>query len=210
MKQGGHILSMIATTMVVAIIVCSCKSKLSVAEALDMSQTPAQVVDEMNIVQTRNGRLEARVLASKMERYDNDTMLAESFPAGIELYSYTENGVLESTIVADVARHEHKKGAEDTEIWKAYGNVVIRNIIKDETMETDTLYWDRKKQEIYTDCYVRMYSKDGFAQGYGMRSDEKVRNAYILKLFNSYTVVVKDSTEIVIDSVNFIGPLIKK
>ena len=126
------------------------------------------------------------------------------------MFAYTENGVLESTIVADQARHEHKKGAGDTEIWKAYGNVVIRNIVKDETMETDTLYWDRKKQEIYTDCYVRMYSNDGFVQGYGMQSDERARNAYILNPFNSYTVVVKDSTEIIIDSVNFIGPFIKK
>ena len=96
------------------------------------------------------------------------------------------------------------------EIWKAFGNVVVKNIVKQQTMETDTIYWDRTKKEIYTDCYVRMYSPDGFMQGYGMRSDERARNSIIMKPFNNFAVVVKDTTEVLIDSANFIGPLLKK
>jgi len=95
-------------------------------------------------------------------------------------------------------------------VWEAYGNVVVRNVMKDETMETDTLYWDRTSKEIYTDCYIRMYSPDGFMQGFGMRSDERARNAVIQRPFNSYGVVVKDSTEVIIDTANFIGPLLPK
>ena len=77
-------------------------------------------------------------------------------------------------------------------------------------METDTIYWDRKKKEIYTDCYIKMFSPDGFMQGYGMRSDERARNSIILRPFDSYGIVVRDSADVVIDSVNFIGPLLKK
>jgi hypothetical protein len=76
-------------------------------------------------------------------------------------------------------------------------------------METDTLYWDQAKKEIWTECYVKMYSPDGFMQGYGMRSDERARNSTILRPFNSFGVLVQDSTRVVIDSVNFIGPLLK-
>ena len=47
-------------------------------------------------------------------------------------------------------------------------------------------------------------------QGYGMRSDERASNSIILKPFNSYGVVVQDSTEVRTDTVNFIGPRIKK
>ena len=88
--------------------------------------------------------------------------------------------------------------------------MVVQNVIKQETMETDTLYWDKAKKEIYTDCYVRMFSDKGFMQGFGMRSDEMARNSNLLKAFDSYGVVVEDSTRVVIDSVNFIGPLLKK
>lgn len=55
-----------------------------------------------------------------------------------------------------------------------------------------------------------MYSPSGFMQGTGMRSDDKARDAIIKKPFNSYSVVVQDTTAIIIDSVNFIGPFLKK
>ena len=200
---------MTATAAAVAFIVFSCKSKLSEADKLDLSKTPVQTVDSMAILQTTNGRLDMRVFAEVMERYETDTLSYEMFPQGLNVYSYTEEGELQSEIHSENASHEkHKKTKE--EIWKAFGHVVIRNIIKQETMETDTIYWDRLKGEIYTDCYVRMYSPDGFMQGYGMRSDEKVTNSVILRPFNSYGVVVQDSTQVMIDSVNFIGPLLKK
>ena len=43
-----------------------------------------------------------------------------------------------------------------------------------------------------------------------MRSDEKVTNSVIMRPFNSYGVVVQDSTQVRIDTANFIGPLLKK
>ena len=163
----------------------------------------------MFVVQTKNGNLQMRVEAGLMERYENDTASYELFPEGMEVYAYSEDGALETMLLSDKARHyKQKNGLE--EYWAAFGNVVVQNIIKQETLETDTLYWDQARKEIYTDCYVRMFSNDGFMQGYGMRSDERARNTTIFKPFNSYGVVVQDSTKVVIDSVNFIGPLLKK
>ena len=111
-------------------------------------------------------------------------------------------------IISDNAIHETFEDKRET--WKAYGNVVVRNIIKKEVLETDTLYWDRQNGKIYTDCYVKMYSPDGLIQGYGMESDERARNTIILKVFDNFAVVVQDSTATDVDSVNFIGPILKK
>ncbi len=196
-----------ATAIAVAIVVYSCKSKLSIAESLDLNLTPMQVVDSMYIIQTENSRVMMRVFAPVMERYDTDSLDFDIFPEGIQVFAYQEDGVLESTITADEARNDR---SEDKELWMAYGNVVVKNIVKQQTMETDTLYWDRDAKEIYTDCYIRIYSPDGFIQGYGMRSDERARNANLLRPFNNYAVVVQDTTKVLIDSVNFIGPLLKK
>lgn len=202
-------IKMIATAAAVAFIVYSCKQKLSVADKLDLSKTPLQTVDSMYTVQTKNGKLEMRILTGEVQRFENDSLSYELFPEGLWVYAYTDDEVLESTIVSDAARHEKNKKT-DEEVWKAFGNVVVKNIVNQQTMETDTIYWDRTKKEIYTDCYVRMYSPDGFMQGYGMRSDERARNSIILKPFNNFAVVVKDSSHVVIDSANFIGPLLKK
>ena len=193
-----------ATALAVAFVVYSCKGNLSEAEKLDLSVTPLQVVDSMFFVQTENGKLRMRVEAPVMEVYDHDSLSYELFPKGISVYGYTEEGSLETTIKSRKARHDTRKDKEDK--WSASGTVVIRNIVKNETMETDTIYWDQKKKEIWTDCYVKMYSPAGYMQGFGMRSDDMARNAVIQRPFNSYGVVEQDTTKVVLDSVNFIGP----
>lgn len=199
---------MIATASAVAFVVYSCKGKLAEAESLILEGTPVQTVDNMFIVHSENGKIQLRMEADLMERYERDTVSYELFPKGFAVYGYTDNELLETEIVSDKARHlKYKDGREK---WEAFGNVVVRNLIKQEVMETDTLYWDQKNEKIFTDCYVRMYSPDGFMQGYGMESDQRARNSIILKPFNSYGIIVQDSTAVLTDSVNFIGPLLKK
>ena len=200
-----RILTTTATALAVAFVVFSCKGNLSEAEKLDLSETPLQRVDSMFFIQTENGLLKVRVEAPVMEVYDRDTMSVDLFPEGMSVYGYAENGSLETTIKARKARHDYRKDGKD-EKWSVFGSVVVRNIVKQETMETDTLYWDQKAKEIWTDCYIKMYSPSGFMQGFGMRSDEMARNAIIQRPFNSYGVVEQDSTKVVLDSVNFIGP----
>ena len=209
MLGAGHISIRIATAAVVAILVISCSGR-NAEDALDLETTPLQTIDNMFAVQTRNGVVVMRAEADLMQHFETDTVSWDSFPKGFTVYSYTDEGLLESLIAADNARHITGKKRNRKELWEAFGNVVIHNVIKQQTMETDTIYWDREKKEIYTDCYVKMYSPDGFMQGYGMRSDDRARNSILLRPFNGYAVTVKDTTVVVIDSVNFIGPLVKK
>ena len=197
-------IKMIATAAAVAFVVYSCKGKLAEAEQLDLAETPVQIVDDMFMQQTENGMVKMRAEAPRMEKYEKDSLDYELFPEGFFVYGFDETGKLETEIVADNARHQKFKDGRES--WEAFGNVVITNLIKQETMETDTLYWDQKNERIYTHCYVRMYSPDGFMQGYGMESDQRARNSVIFNPFNSYGVVVKDSTDVLVDSINFIGP----
>ena len=200
---------MIATASAVAFVVYSCKSKIQQADDIDLSAYPVQVVNDMFVVQSENGLLQMRMEADLMERYQNDSVSYEIFPEGFAVYGYNEEGLLETEITSDNARHE-KFDKNDVETWAAFGNVVVKNVINKERMETDTLYWDRKNEKIYTDCYVKMFSPKGFMQGYGMESDQRARNSIIFNPFDSYGFVVQDSTEVSVDSVNFIGQKKKK
>ena len=199
---------MIATAAAVAFVVFSCKGKLGEADAIDLEEAPVQTVDDMFIVQTKNGQIQMRAEAPLMERYERDTLTYELFPEGFFVFGYDEAGNLETKIVADNARH--MKYDDGRETWEAFGNVVVNNVINQEVMETDTLYWDQENERIYTHCYVRLYSPDGFVQGYGMEADQRARDHKIFKQFNSYAIIAKDSTQVLIDSVNFIGPFQKK
>ena len=203
-----NIMKMTATATAVAFVVYSCKGKLAEADTLNLSETPVQIVDDMFIIQSENGVVKMRTEAPRMEKYERDTLDYELFPDGFFVYGYDESGKLETEIVADNARH--LKYEDGRESWEAFGNVVVKNLINQEVMETDTLYWDQKNEKIYTHCYVRMYSPDGFMQGYGMESDQRARSSILYNNFNNYAIIVKDSTQVLIDSVNFIGPFQKK
>ena len=199
---------MIATAAAVAFVVYSCKGKLAETDLVREGEIPIQSVDDMFIVQTENSIIKLRAEAPLMERFENDSLSYELFPKGIAVYGYTEEGKLETQIVADNAKHLKFKDGRET--WSAFGNVVVTNLINQEIMETDTLYWDQKNEKIYTHCYVRLYSPDGFMQGYGMQSDQRARDTELFNPFNNYAIMTQDSTQVVIDSVNFIGPIQKK
>ena len=194
----------------VATGVISCDQKLKNIDSGQLKEAPAQVVENMNASQTKNGQKEIRMFAPLMERYDKNSegVAYEDFPKGFNVYGYNEEGFLETQISSDKARHT-TTGNDGAEKWAAYGNVVIINHIKRETITTDTVYWDRQNQLIWTDCYVRMVSPQGLMQGYGLKSDEMARNAQLLRPFNSFGIVIEDSTRVEpVDSINFIGPLL--
>lgn len=192
-----------------ATIAVSCSHKLKSIDSEAVSEAPTQIVIDMDASQTENGVVQMRLVAKRMERYENpDGDTKEIFPEGFNVLAYNEEGLLETQILSDQAQHTV---IDDKEQWSAFGNVVINNFLKGERITTDTLYWDREKKTIYTDCLVKLSSPQGFMQGYGMESDERARNARLLKPFDGYAIISEDSTGTgYVDTVNFIGPMYKR
>ncbi len=199
---------MIAITCAVAFIFYSCSEDKTKLDKPDFTSVPMQTVDSMSIIQTENGLLKMRMESRLMQRFENDSLTYELFTKGFNVYAYNDQGLLETHIKSNRAKHTNYN--DGREIWLAIGDVVIKNLIKNETMTTDSLYWDQKNERLHTKCLVRMYSPDGFMQGEGLESDQRARNTVILKPFDSYGVITQDSTKVVIDTANFIGPLQKK
>ena len=206
-----HIITarMVAIVFTVATIAVSCKNKIAQTDFIDLESSPTQVVDNMVVVQTKDGLMEMRMESPRMERYEKSNKESyELFPKGFSVFGYNEEGLLETTIIANEAKHTI--GSKNEE-WAAYGDVVIKNLIKGEKMETDTIFWDQSEKKIYTHCYVKLTAPDGMTQGVGMESDEMARNAYLLSPFDSYGLISNDSTSVsYVDSANFIGPLVRR
>ncbi len=202
-------ISLVAITLVIATFVISCNDGEGDDNMMDLNAIPRQIVSDMYAVQTNNGGLQMRMEAKLMQRFHNDStnVSYELFPQGFDVYAYNKEGLLETHIHSLIAKHTTTKSEEK---WEAYGDVVIKNFIKGERMETDTLYWDRESGKIFTHCFVKMYSPQGFMQGYGMESDEMARNANILKPFDSYGIIRDSTSENYIDTENFIGPQISR
>ena len=200
-----HIIAACAAIMLYS----GCSGKAE-STPLDFELTPMQVVRNMEILQTERGVTTMRMTAPTLQHFefrkDSTDQSYDYYPDGIHVDAYTSDGALETTVDADEARHITTPGQEE---WKAFGNVRVVNIAKRERMESDTMYWVQDEKRIYTDCYVRISSPQGVMQGYGMESDERANRTILLKPFDSFSRM-QDSTEVVIDSANFIGPLKEK
>ncbi|MDD3300173.1 MAG: LPS export ABC transporter periplasmic protein LptC [Bacteroidales bacterium] len=203
----GETFNIVAVTLVIATLLFSCKEDIPRSNLSQVEELPTQIVEGMTVFQFSRGITDYIVNAPLMERYTQAETPYDVFPKGITMRGYTAEGLLETMIVADYAKNLVK---EKEEIWEAYGNVVINNYLKGEKMETDTLYWNRLTQRIFTHTLVKLTTPDMFMQGYGMESDDMARNAVIEKPFDSYAIVSRDSTEIsYIDTANFIGPRLR-
>jgi len=188
-------------------VAVSC-SKDKEKAAIDYETTPVQSVRGMQASEYQKADLtmEMRTRAMDTYRYEKDSVniTKEVYSDGFEVYIYNEDGLLESQLISEGAQHITTGREED---WMAYGNVNILNHIKGERIITDTVWWDKRQEQIYTDCYVVMTSPKGKLQGYGMRCDQRANRSTILRPFDSFGRVVSDSTKFYIDTVNFVGPL---
>ena len=175
---------------------------------IDWETTPIQSVRGMQAQEYQKADLTMEMRTRAMDTYkfekDSAQVTKEVYSEGFEVYVYNEDGLLESQLIAEGAQQTFVDRKEE---WLAFGNVNILNHIKGERIITDTVWWDKQAEQIYTDCYVVMTSPEGKLQGYGMRSDQRANQSTILRPFDSFGRVVSDSTKFYIDTVNFVGPL---
>jgi LPS export ABC transporter protein LptC len=70
-------------------------------------------------------------------------------------------------------------------------SVVVKNILKGDTVHCRELWWDKQTQKFYTDKPVRIYTKDKILYGTGMEADQNFRWYNIKKLTG--TILTSDN-----------------
>ena len=74
-------------------------------------------------------------------------------------------------------------------LWELQDSVVAINENK-EKLETELLFWDQKKNIIYTDRFVKITTEDQIIQGYGLESDPRLSKRRIKNL--SATIYINE------------------
>ncbi|MFD2513950.1 LPS export ABC transporter periplasmic protein LptC [Pontibacter locisalis] len=98
------------------------------------------------------------------------------FPKGLYVEFYEKPGQMTSTLKANYAKQDRNK-----DIYHAKGNVVVNNLEKKEKLETEELFWDKNKAEIYTDKFVKVTTAEEVLMGQGLRANQDFSRYRILK-----------------------------
>ena len=80
------------------------------------------------------------------------------FPEGLHIEFFDLKGAKTSTLRANYCYYTSKE-----DIYKATGNVVIINTITGDRLDTEELFWNRSKETVFTDKFVKI-EKDGELQ----------------------------------------------
>lgn len=98
------------------------------------------------------------------------------FPQGLFIEFFDKEGKATSTLKADYCYYTKKE-----DLYKATGNVVIRNIETSDKLDTEELFWNRKKEEVFTDKFVRIEKDGELHVGVGLEAKQDFSYYKILK-----------------------------
>jgi LPS export ABC transporter protein LptC len=154
-----------------AILFYGCENKIEEIKAFYSAENlPILEARNFETLFTDSGQVRFSLKAPKLLRFEDDGRNYIEFPEGMELIKFDANRNVISSITADYAK---QFVAEDK--WEAKNNVVATNAQGD-TLKTEHLIWEEKKEIIYTEEFVKIIRADQIITGIGFTSDQKLQN----------------------------------
>ena len=161
------------------VIWVGCKSRAIQDEAgADTTQVadykgPLLAFQNIETVYSQMG--EARLILTAPLQYREQSG-DERFPEGINIDIYDEAGLKKTLIIADSGRY-----ASEQRLYIMMGNVSVTNLIAQQRLETDILYWDERYREIYTDTTVKITTPKEIINGVGLRAKQDFSQYKIMR-----------------------------
>ena len=172
---------LIMVTVFAVTMFFSCNNNLKEVQKIGISENePIGVADNINLKYTDSGKLKAVLISSKMLDFSNRDFPYSEFPNGINLDLY-EDGE-KSKVIADYAITY-----SNTNLIDLQGNVIITTKDND-TLYAEQLYYDQKKEWLFTNKPVTFRTGMDLINGNGFDSDTKFANAEVLEINGIITV----------------------
>lgn len=105
------------------------------------------------------------------------------WPEGLFLESFGDEGESTTTFMAN---YVYFTRAEN--IYRAEGNVVVKNLENGDELNTEELFWNPEKEEFYTDKFVTIKSDEEVHTGEGLRANQDFTYYRILKPTGSFVL----------------------
>jgi LPS export ABC transporter protein LptC len=169
-------LKAITTLIVIAFSVISCEKKNVRYEKIDILTLPSQTAKDFTTTYTDSGKMQIVFSAPLLERYERAEIPYSEFKSGITVLFH--DGHLEP--VASISA-KYAKYTDNKNLWELQDSVVAINEAG-EKLETELLFWDQKKELIYTDRFVKITTEDQIVQAYGLESDPRLSKRHFKKI----------------------------
>lgn len=103
-----------------------------------------------------------------------------NFPKGIHLEKFNDMFHVEAEVSCDSARF-----FKERQLWRLDGYVEITNIAGEKFL-TPQLFWDQRKQELYSDSFIHIERQGRVIEGYGFISNERMTQYEVRKVMGMF------------------------
>lgn len=150
---------------------CSPKSE----EILEVQEYtgPIGEVENATIYYSDSAKVKMKMETPRLLEFGNGD---SEYPDGFFLEFYDNEGNSTSTLEADYCYYTKKE-----DVYKATGNVIIKNIEKGDRLDTEELFWSRKDEEVYTDKFVKIEQGGDLLLGDGLKAKQDFSSYNIIK-----------------------------
>ena len=157
-------------------VACSKEVKEVVDATYDPEKSYTMKATQVNTLISDSGITRYRIEAAEWIVFGKAKEPYWYFPEGIYVEKFDTLFHSEASIKADTAYYFDKKG-----LWLLIGNVEVESL-QGEQFDTSELFWDQKKEKVYSDKYIRIQQKEQIITGVGFESNQNMTR---YKIFNS-------------------------
>ncbi len=174
--------------MIFIAMLFSCKNDLKSIQELNLPDTlPGEYIIDAEMVYSDSGHTKVLLISPKIISINDAEDPRVEFPDGLDITFYDDSLQPESRLTANFGVN-----FTDKKIMEARNDVVVRNLKKNEQMNTEHLIWDQRAKKIYSDVFVKITTDDKVLYGEGFESDEAFKNRTIKKVSGELQVNSED------------------
>jgi LPS export ABC transporter protein LptC len=177
-------------------LIFSCRNDIEKINKLDNPDTiPASHATDVVIIVSDSTFVRVKIDTPELKEFPVADSLEPKteFPKGLVATFYNKSMQVESTLVAGYAIYHTKR-----KLFEASKDVVIKNLIQNQELHTNMLWWDETSKRVWSDQAVTIITINGTTYGdSGFESDQNFSKYSILRSHGQMKVkenVKPDST----------------
>ncbi|NBW37509.1 MAG: LPS export ABC transporter periplasmic protein LptC [Cytophagia bacterium] len=160
------------SALLLSLLLVAC-AKTEVKEPI-IYEGPLREMADMEMFYSQSSAVKVKMKTPLVYEFKNDD---KEFPKGLYLEFYDAMGNLESTLTANHAFYFKTENK-----WRGRGDVVVKNVIKHEQLNTEELFWTPADEKIFTDKFVTIREQENVIYGEGMRANQDLSDFEIKKV----------------------------
>jgi LPS export ABC transporter protein LptC len=141
---------------------------------------PLSEAEDVELYYSDKDQVKIRMTAPLLYEFKNGD---REFPKGIYMEFFDDFGKMESTLKAN-----HAFFFKTENQWRGRDNVEVKNIQKNEQLNTEELFWKPIDKKIFTDKFVTIRQQGDVIYGEGLDATEDLSDYTITKLSGRFEV----------------------